>query len=371
MPPPKESRKQNASSSETAARLNSQLPLKLTTRDVELHPEFSKLLYSLSSYMSPHGTSAMAEKELKDAEDVLKHEKSNWIQQHILHSELTEMLMEQQLNVGSSTPSSSGQFYKAVGDCLTYAEIGDYLKCHPDPTSGSTLLGLSEDDIKLANPSRKHSSSLQQKLIPELEQRLRKKGETLVNFHDTTGNIESGKFAFAKTSQLPALLEAEKQEMETEQADLNRDKEQREKQFWQYYQTLMDSLGVLEHLIKKYRLQSQSESDTITAEWLTARCDAMCLKIKTLEYQLLCDTYYDETVRALTTIKNQLDLRIHETQKDLRQVGQSLQAYEAVGTSFDSLVEDYTKLRDEIDNKKWGLRELKHSIDTPGIPGFN
>ena len=42
----------------------------------------------------------------------------------------------------------------------------------------------------------------------------------------------------------------------------------------------MDTLTVLERLITEHRLQSKTENDTVTSEWLTARCDAMCLKIR-------------------------------------------------------------------------------------------
>ena len=354
------------SAEDVADRLNSQLPVKLSGRDVDKYPELMKLLTSLSSHLSSNGATVMMETERKEAEETLKHEKSSWFQNHILFTELHDLLLDQHI-LGSSTPSSHGQFYRAVRDTLSYAEAGDYLNCHPDPSSQCTLLGLSKEDLDRANPHRKNVSSLQTKLIPEIEQRLRKKGETLVNFHDTSGITETGKFAFAKASQLPAFLEAEKLEMDLEKAELRKDKIKREKQFWQYYQALVDSLDILEELIKKHRLQSQAESDNITADWISARCNAVCLKLKLLEFQLLCDTYHAETVQALSTIRNQLDLAIHETQQDLRQAEQSLQAYTAVGSTFDAVVLEYTNLKDEIDNKKWGLRELKHSLDTPGL----
>ena len=48
---------------------------------------------------------------------------------------------------------------------------------------------------------------------------------------------DGGKFgAFGKASQLPGILEGEKQGLEEERKQLKRDKAAREKQFWQYYQ---------------------------------------------------------------------------------------------------------------------------------------
>ncbi len=46
--------------------------------------------------------------------------------------------------------------------------------------------------------------------------------------------VES-KFTLAKSSQLPAMIEAEKQSVSDEKHELKRDKYIREKQFWQYY----------------------------------------------------------------------------------------------------------------------------------------
>ena len=47
-----------------------------------------------------------------------------------------------------------------------------------------------------------------------------------------------------------------------------------------HLQVLLQSLETLEKLITRYRLQSQPTYDRVTADWLVAKCDAMCLKIK-------------------------------------------------------------------------------------------
>ena len=45
-------------------------------------------------------------------------------------------------------------------------------------------------------------------------------------------------------------------------------------------QVLMQSLQTLEKLITDHRLQSQGKYDRVTAEWLAAKCEAMCLKVR-------------------------------------------------------------------------------------------
>ena len=45
-------------------------------------------------------------------------------------------------------------------------------------------------------------------------------------------------------------------------------------------QVLMQSLQTLEKLITDHRLQSQGKYDRVTVEWLAAKCEAMCLKVR-------------------------------------------------------------------------------------------
>ena len=44
------------------------------------------------------------------------------------------------------------QFYKAVQNMLTYAEIGHYVNCDPDVGGERTLLGLTTEDLSRRNP---------------------------------------------------------------------------------------------------------------------------------------------------------------------------------------------------------------------------
>ena len=61
--------------------------------------------------------------------------------------------------------------------------------------------------------------------------------------------------------------------------------------------------------------------------------------------------------------RNQLDVATLEVQHETSTTGHALRAYEAVGSGFDDLVRDFTKLREELENKKWAIRELKNTPD--------
>ena len=53
---------------------------------------------------------------------------------------------------------------------------------------------------------------------------------------------EDGKLAFARASQLPGILEAEKQTQESESKQLHKDKETHERHFWDYYQVCVGKI---------------------------------------------------------------------------------------------------------------------------------
>ena len=52
-----------------------------------------------------------------------------------------------------------------------------------------------------------------------------------------------------------------------------------------------------------------------------------------------------------------------ESSAELHRLTQTLVAYESVGMGFDGLVQQYTTLMAEIDNKKWALSELRQNQD--------
>ncbi|ELU12924.1 hypothetical protein CAPTEDRAFT_198726 [Capitella teleta] len=333
--------------------------------EVCLNPEFNKLLLKLKPHLTEDGTSITVQRDLRDVEERFRQEKGTWLQQHVLLSNLKDLLLESQMRGSKiATPSSSAQFYETVQNMLTHAEIGDYIHCDPETGGERTLFGLSNDDLRLKKPFEQHSKSIQQRLIPELESRLRKRCEALVGFYDSVTDAESAKLTFARTSELPTNLEQDLQKLKLDEREIKKEQSIQETQYSEYYQNLLRSLSLLESLVKNRRLKSQVESDEVSTLWLTTRCDALCLKIKIFELQILCDTYHEGTVQALRKIRGEIDRAIHSTEYDLKQVDQTLAAYEAVGSGFDNLVQEYTRLKDEIDNKKWALRELKqHSLE--------
>jgi len=344
--------------------VNQNLAVRLTASDVDRHPDLVKLLASLQQITTSDGMTTSTNNDIKQAKATLRHAKTRWYQQHLLYEELQEMLLDHDLNA-QKQPSAASQFYAAAKESLALAEIRDYLRSSPDPDIQETLLGLKEEDLERHNPHKKHLSAIQQQLIPDIEAHLKKKCETLVSMHELSAGSSGGepdRFTFARASQLPGLLEGELDELEEQERQLTKLRYSRERQFWQYYKAIMESLEVLEKLITRHRLSAQKEKDKVAHDWVQKRCEALSLKIKLLEYQTLCETYEAGTTAALKEIRKQLDHEVESTTSDVDKVNLSLKAYDGTGLGFETLVREYTHLRDEIENKKWAMNELKQSL---------
>ncbi|KAL8570497.1 hypothetical protein ACOMHN_034532 [Nucella lapillus] len=339
-----------------------EIPVKLTSKEVEENPGFVRLLQQLGQQLTPDGVSVDVHKDLKQAEENLRHEKHSWLQSQLLHREMQEIILDYDLKGRDTSLSPADyEFKEILEQCLNYAEAEDYLYFSPDLGSNVSLLGLTPADVHTYNPYKKEIPSMQQKLIPELEDRLRRKCENLVSVFHSSTLTDSSSLAKAKASQLPAIVERSLRVMEEEKQHLKITQEKREKQFWTYFQTLLDSLGMLEMLVNQYRLGKQALNSTVTVQYLATRCDALCLKIKNLELQILCDTYTAETVAALAKIKGYLEERTGAKEKEHHRVDLALKAYADVGFGFNELAEEYGQLKRELENKHWGLRELAKS----------
>ncbi|XP_028392642.1 HAUS augmin-like complex subunit 4 [Dendronephthya gigantea] len=335
------------------------LPVLVRDSDLEKYPEFKKLLKTLTRYVAEDGTTKEIKQDYTKVKDALRQEKLQYFQAKVVYEELKEIVFDYETNKLAQESEFSTQTYKAMKEALISAEAVDYLDFNPE-ISGTdvTLLGLKADRLHQSDPNK---MLLQQGIIPELENRLKSKCEEIAQYHEPSKSKETdSKFAFAKATQFPALLAEEKSHLQEDKKQRQADRMLMSAQHVQYYQTLVRSLEVTEKLITQYKLEWQTKYDEITSDWLAAKCQAMCLKIRVLQNQLLCDTYSPESVTALKQIRQSLQAKENETKKELHHVMKTLKAYKSIGMGFDDLVELYGDIIAEIDNKKWALTELRH-----------
>jgi len=72
----------------------------------------------------------------------------------------------------------------------------------------------------------------------------------------------------------------------------------------------------------------------------------------------LLDTYSQEAVQALRTIRLLIDKAMQEAQEEFEKASMKIRYYEQIGPSFDKLVQEYIRILQEIRNKEWVLSQI-------------
>uniref|UniRef100_A0A6I8N2U4 HAUS augmin like complex subunit 4 n=1 Tax=Ornithorhynchus anatinus TaxID=9258 RepID=A0A6I8N2U4_ORNAN len=124
---------------------------------------------------------------------------------------------------------------------------------------------------------------------------------------------------------------------------------------------LLRCLALLQKLLQEHRLETQAELDRKHTQYLEVKCKAMILKLRMEELQVLSDTYPAEKVEVHRIIRDSLEEATRTQEQDLENSRRLLGAYEVLGAEFDGLVQEYAQLRQEIDNKRWAIREFDKS----------
>lgn len=341
------------------------LPTHLTGTDVENCPGLTNLLKNVSKFLDKDGLLKSSKEDVQQAMDNLEKEKFNYYQEHILYHELHELMIDREiLKSEIQDDSQSEQYIAALSECVGTAEVCNYLKPRTDTTAevASTLLGLTPSDLEKFNPNMKKLAVLQQQFIPDLESRLKLKCEEVASCHFSPSYPGKEQVSFARAARLPDILKEECMKLEEELLKSQLDKAQINVQFWQLCYALTEALTILEALISKHRLELQAEVNSITVDWLSARCHAMHLKIRVFRSRLMCEMYKPEVVTALDQIREHLKLSIKERESEEIQLDQALRSYRTIGMGFEELVQEYEQLQNAVASKKWALTELKQSL---------
>lgn len=148
-------------------------------------------------------------------------------------------------------------------------------------------------------------------------------------------------------------------ELKAEKENLTHDRKTSNKLFWNAMRLVGQTLVVLQHLVSDLRLKQQLVHDQTTIKWLQAKSSTMMRKLSVLQYQVLRDSYTPDIVAALTQIRQHILSRIQADQQLIAKSDKMVEQYQTFGPSFMQLVSQYSKLLDQISEKKFALEQLK------------
>ncbi|CAD5117401.1 DgyrCDS6174 [Dimorphilus gyrociliatus] len=98
--------------------------------------------------------------------------------------------------------------------------------------------------------------------------------------------------------------------------------------------------------------------------FIRTRSEALHLKMKLTEMELVLDTYSSQSIEALKCISSRLNNQVDARSHEIDNLTTKIQAYENVGGEFDSLVKQYVTLVEDMQDKKDMLLQMAGSEAT-------
>ncbi|KAM5193742.1 HAUS augmin-like complex subunit 4 [Mantella aurantiaca] len=350
-------------SSRTLQYVNGRLPmLQLEDEDLEKNPQFSKLLLELCQILEPSGGSTTISRELEEVQRELRLQRKVWLRSEVIHRLIEEMLLDLQVRKQEGkTSDEENKFLDGLQQCLLVTQCSGLLPSKNDAGYGS-LLGLEKQDLLDLLPSHTDILWIRERLHKQLEEALRKKCFTFLSFHQPETDEESEVLRAAKALRLASTLEDEKRRLQTEEEKHQEMGALVERQQEMYPNVLLRCLSLLRQAASDLRLQAQSDIDCMNAEYLEAKSNALFLKLRMEELLVLMDTYTPEKVDVHKYIRSSLETAVKTEKNELAASKQILTSYEFLGTKFEELVQEYTRLRDKIKDNRWAIQELSKTL---------
>uniref|UniRef100_S4RYS2 HAUS augmin like complex subunit 4 n=1 Tax=Petromyzon marinus TaxID=7757 RepID=S4RYS2_PETMA len=297
------------------------------------------------------------------AEKEMNSHKVAWLKGKVLYDEIQDILRDLKMRIGNNVATSEDKcFFQTLEQCLFVTESIGLLGTDSDREDKPPLLRLHRDDLRQLLPNAQEQNKMKDRLAQELEQKLNQKCLSLYYYFSpekAQGDAESDALRLAKACRLHELVRAEQQAVQGGAARLCELRIAHDTHVSTHLKTLQASTAVLEKMLQDHRLSRQAESDAVKVAYLQAKHKTMCLKLRLEELNILCDTYTLDKVQAHKIIKRELEVAMATQKKEQARVSGELAAYGTLGPDFERLVQEYTQLRDAIDNKKWALREFR------------
>ncbi|XP_047135059.1 uncharacterized protein LOC101241083 isoform X1 [Hydra vulgaris] len=332
----------------------------------DLYPGLNQLCKKLSKYVDESGASLSLQEELDEAKKALYNVKTTYFQQLLLYNQLQDILLKNFYGYsdGNFTSSEEKKFFRMASERLGAVQARNFTNIslikNGKHNRDTQLFGLSENDFTEESEKKKEiHQSLQQVLLPLIEKNLKQFCLELFKIFNPNSKDSEG-LQLAKANQLPVFVSNEKQKLSDALKVINKQKKEFNKIFNDNYKILDLSLHELQLKMSSKVIDSQEDAKQIAADWLATKCDYIILKIKVMTNHLYKETYTPETVEALMKIRKFIEEKITKTKDKIQKTKSALSMYQSVDI-FNQLLNEYSNLTMEIENKKWALNELQRN----------
>jgi len=340
----------------TINNLVEKLPVRLKgsmKSDLESTPGFVSLLDKLSEKLEPTGRSKWTQRKVKAEEEKTEAAKKRFLEKAAKVEALHEVVLKHELSnlKGSHESAVVGR----LSEALTLAEVGGLLELGEVDGETVTTLCLDTSDSRLTPRLEEDFARQVTALVEEeLQARLLSLLHLLRPSSHQLNRRQAHPHLLRLGDMVRELQESVAAQEKEEKKLLKEVEEGREAR----QQLITQVVDLLETLVKRHCLGSTAEHTATTVTYLKAKTEALALKLRCLELEVLNATYTKDSVAALRKVREKLCSRLQEREQELSNLRSSLNQYQAAGPDFAPIVLEFARLQKEIEGKKWALSEL-------------
>jgi len=351
--------------------LSTRLPVRIE-KEQELEkkcPQFVKLLEKVADRLDSSGRSQVTQRKLDSSKQKTEVTRRKFLQANVRVETLNEVILKSELN-SLTLPGASYEtaLVNRLKENLTMAEVSCMLDLGEIGGEAVTTLGIDQQDTRLTYRARlaeDHREFCRQ-LSPLVEDHLFTKCESILQLVDDDDVGGESRRALH-----PRILRLSDKVMDLTNKVI-RDEEEVAEVNRKWEMASRDQVELMGHLLNKLDLlvnthyaEIKNRSNTTLVKYLSAKTDALLLKLKCLELEVLNATYTKDSVAAIRKVAKRQEERIAITKLQIERLKDSLVQYKAAGPEFNQVVLEYARLQKEIEGKRWALNELGGGSNGP------
>nr|XP_057924104.1 HAUS augmin-like complex subunit 4 [Doryrhamphus excisus] len=331
-----------------------------TEEDLRQNPQLCKLLATLAQHVDKTGLTTPLKTKLEKTEQKLQSQRRVWLRSESLYRSLQEMIQDYiDRKHRSTAPPDQKMFYDTMERCLLVAMCARQL----DPSNTTkpdqpSLLGLTPQQVMELMPSETNVQRMKQMLPTELEEHLKKKCFSYLSYYQPEWENDSEGLKKSKLSYLSGQMDKDKKRAECFKESSYENAVLLQRQTQLCLSEMTKCVQLLQSLILERCSTIQADLNRKKLDYFEGKCELVLQKIKTEMAGIQLDTYTAESISAHRKIRINLQSELQAYQAEKQSVELKLSSFQILGKEFDTLAEEYCKLRQEIEMRNWAVKEF-------------
>lgn len=338
--------------------IENKLPVKINKEIEEKSPLFLHFLTKVAEKLDKTGRTQKTQRKLDGCKEKTEISRRKFLEYSIKLETLNEVIFKSEIS-SLTLPGASHEtaLVNRLRENLTLAEVSCMLDLGQINGTRVATLGLDPSDPRL-KPRLDQEFGAQ--ILPLVEDVLFDKCLSVLCLVDSDVDPSSSRRSLHpqivrladRVSDLVATVDRSEKELAEFCTEWNACYQQQ----CLVTEQIVEKLTIL---IKNHFCGSKAKFNLTLVKYMNAKCEALVLKLRCLELEILNATYTRESIAALRKIRNRLTEQMKEAQSELLNLKTTLEQYHQCGPEFSELVREYARLQKEIEGKKWALSELR------------